>query len=66
MEVKNMTIGKEYKFRSQKECLVYIGNNFSGSGLWHQFEKVSQRGVVWAEVQDSDLHLMDITSKDDE
>ena len=60
MIAEKMIIGEEYNFRNQPERLIYIGNNFSGNGHWHQFEKVSERGVVWCEIQPSELHLIEL------
>lgn len=47
--------GKKYNWKNQEERLIYIGNNWSGNGFWHQFEKIDEPGIVWCEVQDSDL-----------
>lgn len=63
MKAEEMIIGKEYNFRNQPERLIYIGNNFSRNGYWHQFEKVSERGVVWSEMQPSELDLIELTLK---
>jgi len=41
--------------------LVYLGNNWSGNGYWHQFAKVESHDVVWCEVLGSDLHMIEET-----
>lgn len=60
---KNLNVGGEYNFRDQPERLVYLGHNLSGNGYWHQFAKVDSPGKVWAEMLDSDLHMIEATSK---
>lgn len=57
-----MTIGKTYKFKCSPELLIYIGKNFSGNGYWHQFEKVDNRGIVWCELLDHDLKMIEEVS----
>ena len=57
-----MKLGGRYNFKGQPERLVYIGNNFSGNGYWHQFAKVESPGKVWCEVKDSELHLIEETT----
>lgn len=54
-----MKIGGRYNWQNQPERLVYIGRNWSGNGYWHQFEKVDELGIVWCELLDSDLHLLE-------
>lgn len=56
-----MTIGGRYNWKGQPERLVYVGENWSGNGYWHQFEKVDAPGVVWCEVRDSDLPMFEET-----
>lgn len=51
----------KYNFKNQPERLIYIGNNFSGNGYWHQFEKVDHQGV-WCELQGADLALIEKTT----
>ena len=50
-----MEIGKKYNWINQIERLIYLGNNFSGNGYWHQFAKVETPNDVWCECLDSDL-----------
>ena len=57
-----MVIGKTYKFKYSPELLIYIGKNFSGNGYWHQFEKADNRGVVWCELLDHDLKMIEEVS----
>jgi NTP pyrophosphatase (non-canonical NTP hydrolase) len=45
----------KYNFINQSERLIYLGCNRSGNGYWHQFAKVEDPEVVWAEMLDSDL-----------
>ena len=56
-----MKIGGKYNWPGQQERLIYIGRNWSGNGYWHQFEKVDEPGVVWCEVTDSDLNMLEET-----
>lgn len=55
----NIILHETYNFQNQPERLKYLGNNWSGNGYWHQFEKVSEPGVVWCEVQGAELSLME-------
>lgn len=48
---------KQY-FKNQPERLKFIGKK----GNWNQFEKIGEWGV-WAELLDSDLHLIELTQK---
>lgn len=57
----DLMIGGRYNWKGQPERLVYAGNNWSGNGFWHQFEKVDEPGIVWCEVRDSDLEMMEAT-----
>lgn len=59
--IKHMCIGGLYNWRGQPERLKYIGHNWSGNGYWHQFEKVGAPGVVWCEVLDHDLPMIEET-----
>lgn len=56
-----MNIGGNYNWKGQHERLVYLGNNWSGNGYWHQFAKVESPDVVWCEVLDSDFHMIEET-----
>jgi hypothetical protein len=56
-------IGEHYNWKNQPEKLVYIGLGSGGSRGWHQFEKVDNRGVVWCEVLEEDLHLLEKTKE---
>ena len=64
MHIDKMVLHEEYNFTNQAERLKYIGKNFSGNGYWHQFEKISEPGIVWSELQDSDLWMIELTTKE--
>ncbi len=51
----------KYNFKNQPERLIYLGNNFSGNGYWHQFAKVDEPDVVWSEMLDADLQMIEET-----
>lgn len=53
--------GEKYNFRNQPERLIYLGNNWSSNGYWHQFVKVDSPERVWAELLDSDLQMIEAT-----
>ena len=40
--------------------LVYVGHSLAG-GYWHQFAKVESPEIVWCEVLDRDLHMLEAT-----
>ena len=54
-----LKIGGRYNWRNQEERLVYMGNNFSGNGYWHQFSLVDHPGKVWCEVKEDSLQYFD-------
>lgn len=56
-----MKIGGNYNWKGQADRLVYLGNNWSGNGYWHQFAKVKEPDVIWCEVLDSELHMIEET-----
>ena len=58
-----MVVGEKYNFKNQPERLVYLGKNWSGNGYWHQFAKVDEPNIVWSEMQDSDLGMIERTQK---
>lgn len=64
MKAEELEFNKSYNFIGQHEKLSYMGCNYSGNGYWHQFEKISKPGVVWSELQDSDLDMIELTKKD--
>ena len=51
--------GEQYKFKHTPQRLTYMGYNWSGNGYWHQFDRVEDPGVVWSELLDSDLCLIE-------
>lgn len=52
-----MIIGGKYNWYGQKERLVYLGKG----GSWNQFAKIESPDVVWCEVLDRDLHMLEET-----
>ena len=54
-----MNIGGKYNFKNQSERLIYLGNNFSGNGYWHQFALVESPRSVWCELLDNDLTMLE-------
>jgi len=65
MTPQTMKKGGRYNWKSQPERLIYLGRNWSGNGYWHQFERVGEPGVVWCEVLDSDLPMIEETQSAD-
>ena len=51
-----MKVGGKYNWKNQPERLVYLGR----AGLWHQFSNVGTT-MVWCEVADRDLHMLEET-----
>jgi NTP pyrophosphatase (non-canonical NTP hydrolase) len=51
----------KYNFKNQSERLIYLGYNFSGNGHWNQFALVEDPEVVWCELLDSDLSMIEET-----
>lgn len=58
-----MKIGGYYNWIGQPERLVYTGRTRCriGGGFWNRFEKVDEPGVVWCEVPDGDLPMLEET-----
>ncbi|WP_292802739.1 hypothetical protein [Methylotenera sp.] len=52
-----MEVGGKYNWKNQPERLVYIGKK----GSWHQFVKTDNPSVVWCEVLDADLRMIEET-----
>ncbi len=50
-----LTIGEIYQFKGGREKIIYVGKQ----GNWHQFELNGEAGVIWCELLDSDLHLIE-------
>ena len=50
-----LVIGKKYKWKHDNKVVVFIGKY----GCWNQFSLDGSQ-VVWCEVLDSDLHLMEV------
>lgn len=54
--LKSGDIGKTCRFIGETNTLIYVGKY----GSWHQFEELfGEAGVVWAEVLDEDLNLLE-------
>ena len=53
-----MEIGDKYNFINGPERLTYIGKE----GPWNQFATLESPEVVWAEVLDSDLGMLEETN----
>lgn len=51
--------GGKYNWVNQKERLVFTRK----LGLWNQFAKVDNPDVVWCEVLDGDLRMMEETEE---
>lgn len=58
-ESEKMIVGNHYNWKNQPEHLVYIGRD----GLWFQFSLVDSVGVIWCEVLESDLHMLEETKQ---
>ena len=52
-----MIIGEKYNFKYQSERLVYVGTY----GPWHQFKKIGDHRVVWCELLERDLEMIEAT-----
>lgn len=55
MKPDQMIKGGHYNWKNQKERLIYLGENWSGNGYWHQFALVEEPTKVWCEVKDYQL-----------
>jgi hypothetical protein len=54
-----MEKGKMYRYKYEEACaLIYMGENLSGNGYWHQFRKENEERV-WCELKTADLHLIE-------
>jgi NTP pyrophosphatase (non-canonical NTP hydrolase) len=56
-----LKIKGKYNFINQSERLIYLGADFQGRGRWNQFAKVEEPLVIWSELLDSDLHMIEET-----
>ncbi|MGI2079207.1 hypothetical protein [Shewanella putrefaciens] len=50
-----LILGDTYQFKGGREKIIYVGKQ----GNWHQFELNGDPGVIWCELLDSDLHLIE-------
>ena len=55
MKAQDLKFGNKYKFKCQDDTLIFIGKQ----GLWNQFERENEIGIVWCEILDSDLYLIE-------
>ncbi len=49
--------GGKYNWKNRPERLIYLGKK----GKWNQFAKEHNFYIVWCEVLDEDLHMMEET-----
>jgi hypothetical protein len=56
-----MKIGGRYNWQNQPERLIYLGVGTGGSRGWHQFAKTESPTVVWCDVLESDLRMLEET-----
>jgi hypothetical protein len=61
MNKESLKVGEKYNWVNQPERLIYLGENFSGNGYWHQFAKVEYPEIVWCEVLSTDLRMLEQT-----
>ncbi len=54
-----LIVGYPYNWIGQAERLEYLGKE----GAWNQFAKVESPDVVWCEVLDRDLHMLEETKQ---
>ena len=59
MNKSDLVIGGKYNWKSQPERLIYIGRDWTGR--WNRFGKVETPHLIWCEVLDEDLHMMEPT-----
>ena len=52
-----MKINGRYNWKNQPERLIYLGK----VGSWNQFAKIESPDVIWCEVLDSELHMIEET-----
>lgn len=55
-----MKHGDKYNWKNQPERLIYVGTEIS-NGLWYQFAKVDKPNVIWCEVREHDLYMLEET-----
>lgn len=55
-----MKIDGLYNWKHDKaNILIYMGRNRTGRGFWHQFSKVDEPEIVWCEVLDHELNMIE-------
>lgn len=55
-------VGDLCNWKCTPERLIYLGMGTGPSRNWHQFAKVESQDVVWCEVLQSDLHMLEKTA----
>jgi len=50
--------GELYTFENDTTVLVYLGENYSGNGYWHQLAKEESPTEVWCEMLYDDIKLI--------
>ncbi len=58
MSAPTMRVGGRYNWRGQPDRLIYLGKKDN----WHQFKKIGDARLVWCEVLDQDLHMIEETA----
>ena len=58
-----LVIGNFYNWIGQPERLIYLGDNFSGDGYWHQFAKIETPTEIWCEVKGYQLDQFEETKQ---
>lgn len=64
LTAKQLVVGGKYNWKNQPDRLVYVGLCEPRNGRWHQFAKVDEPSVVWCEVLDSELHMLEETQSE--
>ena len=63
LKAEDLVPGGLYNWKYQPERLVYVGKVYPSSP-WYMFEKVNERGIIWCEALDEDMHMLE-EAKDD-
>ena len=60
-----LKVGGRYNWKHQAERLIYLGRPMLGASAgWHQFAKVENPNVVWCEVLESDMNMLEPTDNE--
>lgn len=57
-------IGDKCNWKGQPERLIYLGDNFSGNGFWHQFALIQSPGDVWCEIKGDQMFMLELTTNE--